>query len=192
MRQLEALHRGATRKDSLQARDTAHRLIRPTVNFGSDYSIFANGLPDFRSGNLPVGSQSLSSQPVMDMTLALVSDERAVLIMDLYKMQFTPPEYVWWSTLPSGPNQAAQPNPVSLNLGDLLGDTYTAAGLAALASDIEILITSDPRFVAAQIDMQVRGSTLTITETVTPADGSVPIQLVLNATGSQVRVVSVS
>ena len=164
------------------------------MNFGTDYNIFANGLPDFRDYNLPPGSQSVSSDPVLDLTLAVVSDSRAVLIMDLYKMQFTPPAYVWWSTLPQGPNQAPQTNPVTLNIGDLLGDTYSAASLAGLASDIEILITNDVRFVYAQVDIPVpaSGSTLLITETVTPADETAPIQLVLSATGSQVSVVSVS
>ena len=162
------------------------------MNFGNDYSIFANGYPNFLDYNLPAGSQSVSSAPVMDMTFGLMANPRDVAISDLYKMQFTPSAYVWWSTLPAGPNQALQTNPVTLNIGDLLCDTFSAASLAALASDIETMILADPRFVAATIDIPVpaTGYTVTITETVYLADSSVPIQLVLNATGSQVLVVS--
>lgn len=165
------------------------------MNFGQDYSIFANGYPNFLDYNLPAGSQSISSAPVMDMTFGLMSDKRDVAISDLYKMQFTPAAYVWWSTLPAGPNQSPQPNPVTLNIGDLLGDTYSAASLAALASEIQGLILADPRFTTATIEIPLPtngAATLTITELVTLADGTEPIQLVLNSTGSQVLIVSAS
>ncbi len=128
----------------------------------------------------------------MDLALSLLTDERLVLIMDLYKMQATPPEYVWWSRLPPGPNQQPQPSPVTVNLGDMLGDSADPRTLAELGATLEALITSDPRFVDAQVEATFEDGALTVTETVLPADGSAPIQLVLSADGGRVLIVSLA
>jgi len=83
------------------------------MDYGLDISIFANGLPDTRSA----GAQRLSSRPALDLTLSTISD-RDVLILDLYKLQFTPPELVFWSQ-----DQNGEPAPITINLPDLLQDT---------------------------------------------------------------------
>lgn len=151
------------------------------MNFGYDYSVFSQGLP-VRS----------TAGPSMDLTLSLVTDPRLVLVMDLFKMQSTPPELLWWSRLPTGPNQAYEPNPVTVNLGDMLGDSVDDRTLAQLASDLEILITNDPRFVEAEVSVTYEGTTLIVVETVLPADGSLPVQLVLSADGGRVTIVSLN
>lgn len=150
------------------------------MNYGIDTSIFANGLPD--------GTEA-TSRPAMDRSLQTTSDGRLVLIMDLYKMQVTPPNMLWWSTLPDGPNQAPQPNPITLSILDLMGDTVEDARLAAIATDIETLILSDARFAAAQVTATFSGGALSIYELVQPTGGGTPIELQINATGSQVQLV---
>jgi len=121
------------------------------MNYGTDINIFANGLPDFVSGSLPAGSQRLSSKPALDLTLTEISDERLVLLLDLYKMQFTPPEYLFWSR-----DSQDQPNPITTNIPDLLGDSYDRATFARLGAELETLILADARYAAAQVTLTPR------------------------------------
>ena len=97
------------------------------MDYGLDISIFANGLPDTRSA----GAQRLSSRPALDLTLSTISD-RDVLILDLYKLQFTPPELVFWSQ-----DQNGEPAPITINLPDLLQDTVDRNTIADVTSQIE-------------------------------------------------------
>ena len=158
------------------------------MNYGTDVSIFANGLPDFTSPNLPAGSQRLTSQPALDLTLTEISDPRLVLLLDAYKMQFTPPEYLFWSR-----DGQDQPNPITINVPDLLGDSYDRATLARLEAEIETLLLADARFAAAEISVSAPDTPgvgpVTITETILPTGADSPIELVVSVQGSFVTVV---
>ena len=145
------------------------------MDYGLDISIFANGLPDTRSA----GAQRLSSRPALDLTLSTISD-RDVLILDLYKLQFTPPELVFWSQDQNGE---------TINLPDLLQDTVDRNTIADVTSQIETTVLADARYADIRIETSFTGTALTITETVLPTDGSEPIELVINATGSAVNLV---
>ena len=145
------------------------------MDYGLDISIFANGLPDTRSA----GAQRLSSRPALDLTLSTISD-RDVLILDLYKLQFTPPELVFWSQDQNGE---------TINLPDLLQDTVDRNTIADVTSQIETTVLADARYADIRIETNFTGTALTITETVLPTDGSEPIELVINATGSAVNLV---
>ena len=145
------------------------------MDYGLDISIFANGLPDTRSA----GAQRLSSRPALDLTLSTISD-RDVLILDLYKLQFTPPELVFWSQDQNGE---------TINLPDLLQDTVDRNTIADVTSQIETTVLADARYADIRIETNFTGTELTITETVLPTDGSEPIELVINATGSAVNLV---
>ena len=148
------------------------------MDYGLDISIFANGLPDTRSA----GAQRLA-RPALDLTLSTISD-RDVLILDLYKLQFTPPELVFWSQ-----DQNGEPSPITINLPDLLQDTVDRNTIANVASQIETTVLADARFADIRIETVFTGTELTITETVLPTDGTAPIELVVNSTGSAVTLV---
>ena len=148
------------------------------LDYGLDISIFANGLPDTRSA----GAQRLA-RPALDLTLSTISD-RDVLILDLYKLQFTPPELVFWSQ-----DQNGEPSPITINLPDLLQDTVDRNTIADVASQIETTVLADARFADIRIETVFTGTELTITETVLPTDGTAPIELVVNSTGSAVTLV---
>lgn len=158
------------------------------MNYGTDINIFANGLPDFISSSLPAGSQRLSSKPALDLTLTEISDERLVLLLDLYKMLFTPPEYLFWSR-----DSQNQPNPITTNIPDLLGDTYDRATLARLGAELETLILLDARYAAAQVLLTTPEGAgvgpVTISATVLPTGADSPIELVVSVTGSSVTLV---
>ncbi|HMU41577.1 MAG TPA: hypothetical protein PKE31_21395 [Pseudomonadota bacterium] len=143
---------------------------------GVDISIFANGLPD-------VASRQISSRPALDLTLSPITD-RDVLIMDAYKLQFTPPELLFWSR-----DANNQPVPLTINLPDLLQDSIDNATLASLTSTIEAVILADARFADIRVEIEQSGSSVTISETILPTDESEPIELVINATGSAVTLV---
>ena len=149
------------------------------MDYGLDISIFANGLPDTRSA----GAQRLSSRPALDLTLSPISD-RDVLILDLYKLQFTPPELLFWSQ-----DQNGEPAPITINLPDLLQDTVDRNTIADVTSQIETTVLADARYADIRIETSFTGTALTITETVLPTDGSEPIELVINSTGSTVNLV---
>jgi hypothetical protein len=112
------------------------------MDYGLDISIFANGLPDTRSA----GAQRLSSRPALDLTLSTVSD-RDVLILDLYKLQFTPPELVFWSQ-----DQNGEPAPITINLPDLLQDTVDRNTIADVTSQIETTVLADARYADIRIE----------------------------------------
>lgn len=157
------------------------------MNFGVDINIFASGLPDFLSANLPAGSQRVSSKPALDLTLTDLSDERLVLLLDLYKLQFTPPELLWWSRDGQG-----QPNPITVNIPDMLGDSVDRATYARLGAELETLILADARYAAAEVTVTEPGGPgqpLIISERVLPADSARPIELVVSVQGSSVTLV---
>ena len=158
-----------------------HLVLPPDepMDYGLDISIFANGLPDTRSA----GAQRLSSRPALDLTLSTISD-RDVLILDLYKLQFTPPELVFWSQ-----DQNGEPAPITINLPDLLQDTVDRNTIADVTSQIETTVLADARYADIRIETSFTGTELTITETVLPTDGTEPIELVINSTGSAVNLV---
>lgn len=156
------------------------------MNYGTDVSVFANGLPNFLSASLPSGSQRVSSSPAMDMTLSPIND-LDVLIQDLYKMQFTPPEYLFWSR-----DGVGQPNPITVNIPDLLGDTIDRATLARLSGELEALIVADARFADAQVIVTPPANgagPIIIAETVLPTNATSPIELVVSVQGSSVTLV---
>jgi len=158
------------------------------MDYGNDVACFANGLPDFRSGP-PAGSQRVSSQPALDLTLSLIYD-RDVLIQDAYKLQFTPPAYLFWSTDAQG-----RPNPITVNIPDLIGDSVSKADLASLASTLEQIIVADQRFADSLIVITPPigpGQPVIITETIQPTDGQTPIEIVINVTGSAAELVRAS
>lgn len=150
----------------------------PHLDYGLDISIFANGLPDTRSA----GAQRLA-RPALDLTLSTISD-RDVLILDLYKLQFTPPELVFWSQ-----DQNGEPASITINLPDLLQDTVDRNTIADVASQIETTVLADARFADIRIETVFTGTELTITETVLPTNSTAPIELVINSTGSVVTLV---
>ena len=152
------------------------------MNYGVDISIFANGLPDTRSA----GAQRLASRPALDLTLSTISD-RDVLILDLYKLQFTPPDLVFWSQ-----DQNGEPAPITISLPDLLQDTVDRSAIADIASQIETTVLADARYADIRVETTFSGTNLIITETVLPTDGTEPIELVINSTGSAVNLVRAS
>ncbi len=150
------------------------------MDYGVDYSVFANGLPDFRV-NPPAGSQRVSSSPAMDLTLSLITD-RDVLIQDAYKLQFTPPEYAFWIA----------DKPLTVNIPDLFGESIDRQTCASAASTLEQIILADARFADALVVVtppSAPGQPTVITETIQPTDGQAPIELVINVTGSAVTLV---
>lgn len=158
------------------------------MDYGTDISIFANGLPDFRSGP-PAGSQRVSSRPALDLTLSSIYD-RDTLIQDAYKLQFTPPAYLFWSRDGQGNS-----NPITVNVADLIGDSVSRADLASLASTLEQIIVADARFADALVVVTPPsgpGDPVIITETIQPTDGQAPIEIVINVTGSAATLVRAS
>lgn len=117
----------------------------------------------------------------MDLTLSTLTD-RDVLIMDAYKLQFTPPELVFWSR-----DANNQPAPITINIPDLLQDSNDRAALAQLSTTIESTILADARFADIRCEIEQTGlGDVSIVETILPTDDSAPIELVINTTGSAV------
>ena len=61
--------------------------------------------------------------------------------------------------------------------------------IADVTSQIETTVLADARYADIRIETSFTGTELTITETVLPTDGTEPIELVINSTGSAVNLV---
>ena len=113
-----------------------------------------------------------NGQPDVDTTFAVQTDERLILLWDLYKIVTTPSGTLWWA--PTSTEDAAQ----------VQADAISSERLTAYRNRLQSAIEQDARYSSVSVFTQKTGLQLRVIIQATAAGRTLVLKLITNDDGT--------